>query len=104
MTKHRTLTLRRLKPECVQSYITYHQQVSPELLEAYRQAGITKIDCYLNKCDLVVSVEFEENIHEEMKDALSHNPVEVRWQELMESLRDIGMEEVFFEEVFHWER
>jgi len=103
MTKHRTLSLRRLKPDCVQAYIDFHQQVWPELLEAYRQAGFTRIDCCLNGCDLVVCIEYEVDVYNKMKDALIRNPVEIRWQALMETLRDTSVEQQFFEEVFHWE-
>lgn len=39
MSKRRQLSLAMLSPECVQEYIRLHQQVWPELLAAYRQAG-----------------------------------------------------------------
>lgn len=103
MTKYRTLSLRRLKPECVPDYIHYHQQVWPELLEAYHQAGITRIDCCLNGSDLVVCIEYDSDVYEKRKDALRRNPIEIRWQALMETLRDTSVEQRFFEEVFHWE-
>lgn len=103
MAKYRTLSLRCLKPECVQDYVSYHQQVWPELLEAYHQAGITRIDCCLNGSDLVVCIEYDSDVYEKMKDALRHNPIEIRWQALMETFRDISVEQRFFEEVFHWE-
>ncbi len=102
MAKHRILSLRCLKPECVQDYVNYHQQVWPELLEAYRQAGITQIDCCLSGLDLVVCIEYETDVYEKMKDVLSRDPVEIRWQALMETWCDTSIEQRFFEEVFHW--
>lgn len=103
MAKHRTLSLRRLKPECIQAYRNYHEQVWPELLDAYDQAGIMWVSCFLQGCDLVVCIEYDEDVYEESRDALSHNPVEIRWQALMETLRDPGVEPRLFEEVFHSE-
>lgn len=103
MSKLRTLLVRRLRPECVQAYRTYHEAVWPELLEAYRQAGITQINCFLHGCDLLVFSEYDMDLYAGQKEALASNPVERRWQALMETLRDRSMEQRYFEEVFHWE-
>jgi L-rhamnose mutarotase len=103
MAKRRTLSLRRLKPECIQTYVDYHQQVWPDLLDAYHQAGIAQIDCFLQDCDLVVYVEYDDVVYEKKEAVLSRDPVEIRWQELMETLRDTGIAQRSFEEVFHWE-
>jgi L-rhamnose mutarotase len=54
MTQRRMLSLARLRPECVQEYVRLHQQVWPELLAIYRQAGIRHVSCFLNGLDLVV--------------------------------------------------
>ena len=47
MSRRRMVSLARLRAECVREYVRLHQQVWPELLEAYRQAGITRISCFL---------------------------------------------------------
>ncbi len=101
MSKYRTMFRTRLKPECVQEYVRQHQQVWPELLAAYREAGITQISCFLNGLDLIVYSEYESEIYDKEKDALSHNPTEVRWQALMKTLRDPGFEAQYFDEVFY---
>ena len=100
MSKHRQLSLARLHPECVQEYIRLHQQVWPELLAAYRQAGITQISCFLKDLDLIVYSEYEPEVYEEAKEQLNHNAVEVRWQALMQALRDPDFEPQTFREVF----
>ncbi len=101
MSKRRMLSLRKLKPESVQEYTRLHQQVWPELLEAYCQAGITEISCFLNGVNLVVYMEYESEIYEQEKDALNGNPIEIRWQALMKALDDTEFEQRHFDEVFH---
>ncbi len=88
MSSHRTVSYSRLKPECVQEYIGWHQQVWPELLDAYRKAGITQISCFLGGVDLVVYSEYDTEIYEREEKSLRQNPVEIRWQALMKTLRD----------------
>ena len=100
MTIERRVSLRRLKPEGIQEYIRLHAQVWPELLEAYRNAGIIQVRCFLNGLDLVVYSVVDRDIYEKEKEALSRNPVEVRWQALMKTLDDPHFEEKPFDEVF----
>ncbi len=85
---HRTVSYSRLKPECVQEYVRWHQQVWPDLLEAYRKAGIKQICCFLGGLDLVVYSEYETEIYQKENESLRQNPVEIRWQALMKTLRD----------------
>ncbi len=101
MSKHRTVSYSRLKPECVKEYIRWHQQVWPELLEIYQKAGITQISCFVGGLDLVVYSEYEIEIYEKEQEALRQNPIEIRWQALMKTLRDPNwpgheMQEVFY--------
>ena len=66
---------------------------------AYRKAGITQISCFLSGLNLVVYSEYEPEIYEMEKEALSRNS-EIRWQALMKTLRDPDFEQQAFE-VFH---
>jgi L-rhamnose mutarotase len=91
----------RLKRESVPEYIRLHQQVWPELLEVYGRAGISQISCFLNDCDVVVYSEYELEVYEQEKESLSRDPMELRWQALMQSLRDPASQTRHFEEVFH---
>lgn len=101
MSKHRTVSHSRLKPECVQEYVRWHQQVWPELLGVYRKAGITQISCFVSGLDLLVYSEYETEIYEREKESLSRNPVEIRWQALMKTLRDPELATQNFDEVFY---
>jgi L-rhamnose mutarotase len=94
------LSLSRLRPECVPEYLRLHKQVWPELLAAYRQAGITQISCFLNGLNLIVYSEYELDVYETAREALSRNGVEVRWQALMQTLRDPDCAPQAFQEVF----
>ena len=101
MPRRRTVSQCRLKLECVEEYIRRHQQVWPELLEAYRKAGITQISCFLHDLDLLVYSEFETEVYEKAKDSLARDPIETRWQAMMESLRDPAFENHSYDEVFY---
>lgn len=90
-----------LKPEGIPEYIRLHQQVWPELLKVYRQAGITEISCFQNGCEVVVYSEYEMEVYQQAKESLNHNSVELRWQALIQNLRDPDSPPLHFEEVFH---
>ena len=90
-----------LKPESIPEYVRLHQQVWPELLQVYREAGITQISCFLNGCDVVVYSEYELKVYQQKKEFLRRNPVELRWQALMQTLRDPEAQMLQFEEIFH---
>ena len=91
----------KLKPERVEEYKEYHRHVWPELLAAYRQAGITKVSCFLHGVDLLVYSEYDDAVYPQAKAALARNEVEIRWQALMGELRDPAAASVEFAEVFH---
>jgi len=96
----RIMSRSRLKPECVKEYVRLHREVWPDLLEAYRKAGITRIGCYLDGLDLLVYSELDPEIYEREKAALNRNPVGLRWDKLMATLRDQSYGSREFEEVF----
>ncbi len=100
MTRQRILSLSRLKPESVKEYVHLHRQVPPELLDAYRKAGIDRIHCFLSGTDLVVFSEVDGEVYAREKETLSRHPAEVRWQALMKSLRDPEFEPASFDEVY----
>ena len=97
----RQITKTILKPECVEKYKEYHANVWPELLEAYRKAGIIKISCFLNENELLVCSEYDEDILLKAKADLENDEVEIRWQSLMAELKDSSFDTVEYEEVFY---
>jgi L-rhamnose mutarotase len=101
MSKARMLFRSRLKAESVDEYVRYHRAVWPDLLDAYRRAGITQISCFLSGTDLLVYSEYDVDVYRREKAALSRHPVEIKWQALMATLRDPTFKAVEYEEVFH---
>ena len=82
----RNLYFMRLKPESVADYRKYHENVWPELVAAYKNAGITNVTCFLNGVDLVVYVEYADTVSPEALKRLAANEVEIKWQKLMAEL------------------
>lgn len=97
----RWLVQGRLRADQVDECVRYHPAVWPELLEAYRQAGISRISCFLHGVDLLVYSEYEVETYEREKERLRRHPAEVRWQALMVTLRDPHFAPVEYTEVFH---
>jgi len=89
-----------LKPESVDEYINYHQNVPPDLMKIYREYGITDLSCFLCENDLVVYIEVDVEIYERKKDGLANNPVDVEWQALMKTLNLPRFEPLNYREVF----
>jgi L-rhamnose mutarotase len=100
MTTQRRLVLTQLRPECVSQYKQLHTQVWPELLEAYRDAGIHQICCFVQGTTLAVFIETDVEIYSRKKDRLDRNPVEIRWQTIMNSLKDQSIPPLSMDEVF----
>ena len=99
--KARKIHMARIKPEKLEEYKEYHRNVWPELQEAYHQAGITQLSCYLHENILLVTLEYDEAIYPAAKAALAENEVEMRWQALMRPLADPDFKSLEFEEVFY---
>ena len=101
--KKGTIVYLKLKPECVEKYKEYHDNIWPELVEAYRQAGITTISCGLNDSYLIVYEEYADGQYEQARKKLAGNEIEMRWKSLMRQLRDPSFELMEFTEVFRME-
>jgi L-rhamnose mutarotase len=104
MSLGRRLIRRRLKAECVDEYIRYHRAVPPELMEAYRTAGVLQLSCFVHEDDLVVFIEYDAEVMAREGVALSRNPVEQEWQALMRTLNHPDFEPLEYGEVFHLPR
>lgn len=100
MTRQRTIWIDKLKEESVSEYTRLHQQVWPELEEAYRQAGILQLGCYLNGCERLVFIEYDAETYDRAKANLNNNPVEIRWQTLMKDLCDPKVQRQQLTEVY----
>ena len=99
--KKRMIFLTHLKSEKIEEYKEHHRNVWPELQEAYREAGITQISCFLHDNQLLVFTEYDEAIYPAAKAALGASEVEQRWAQLMRPLADSDFKPIEFEEVFY---
>ncbi len=98
----RQITKAKIKPECVEKYKEYHANVWPELMDAYRKAGTVKLSCFLDGNELLVYSEYDDDdVFAKAKAELKNNEVEIRWQSLMNELKDSSFEPVKYEEVFY---
>ena len=100
MTTARFLIQRKLKPESVGEYVLYHQTVPPELMKAYKEAGVLDLSCFVCSNNLVVYMEVDQEIYDFKRAELSKNPVESTWQTLMATLNDPNAEIISYDEVF----
>lgn len=89
-----------LKPDCVQQYIDYHQDVWTELEQAYRDAGFKVIRCFLCGNVLIVYSEYDETIYAAAEAKLAQNPYELKWKDIMDPLMDPSVPAKEFEEVY----
>jgi L-rhamnose mutarotase len=97
--RHRLLRY-RLRPDGIEEYRRLHRAIWPELLDAYRVAGITQIGCFMHGTELMVYQEVNPEIYDREKDSLSRSTVEIRWQSLMAGLREPDVTSIEYEEVF----
>lgn len=100
MTIRRFLIQRVLKPESVGEYIQYHQNVPAGLMQAYLEAGVTDLSCFVHTNKLVVYMEVNQEIFEKKSVELSKNPIDANWQALMATLNDPQAEILTYDEVF----
>ena len=82
--KIRELRIGKLKPGCDNEYKNAHDNIWPELEEEYKQNGVIEISCFLNKTDLYVYMEYEEDTWGKVdKSKLKWDS---KWQEYMKTL------------------
>jgi L-rhamnose mutarotase len=97
MSKTRIVYLQKLKKEHVEKYLDYHNNIWPELEKTYRDHGITDISCFLDGCDLMVYMERDDQVYEKARKDLGGNPIEQKWQKIMNDLKDDSVNRAFKE-------
>ncbi len=90
----------RIRPEGLEEYRRLHGAVWPELIALYRRAGIRRVRCFLEGCDLYVYSEVDPAVYPASRAMIDNDPVEQRWQALMRPLADGGFKGCLAEEVF----
>jgi L-rhamnose mutarotase len=74
----------KLRPGKRRDYVEAHKAVWPELLDAMRQAGVTRESCFVLEDYVVVYVEADD-IESTMR-KLASDPVNLRWDAFIEPL------------------
>jgi L-rhamnose mutarotase len=104
MSTHRILSRRQLKPECIAEYCRLHDNFSQEMAHAYQQAGFVRMSSFLCGNDLIFCGEVDTEAYARGHAMLDQNPLEQRWQELMQTLNAPGTVSQEYTEVFRWPR
>ncbi len=73
----------RVKPTVLEEYKAHHEQVWPEMLDALRRAGWHNYSLFLDDDGLLVGYFETTGTFEECLAAMSTEPINARWQELM---------------------
>jgi L-rhamnose mutarotase len=76
----------RVKPERIDEYVTAHENVWPEMLDALRDAGIRNYSIFRD--GIQVFGYFEADDLEASAEFLAQQPVCTRWQDAMAELLD----------------
>jgi L-rhamnose mutarotase len=88
----------------VAEYRRLHDNFAPELAQAYSQAGFVQMSTFLCGNDLIFCGEVDSEVYAREQAALEQNPLEQRWQALMETLNAPETISQAYVEVFHWPR
>ncbi len=73
----------RVEPSKLDEYRTHHQQVWPEMLEALSRAGWHNYSLFLRDDGLLVGYFETPGTFDEALAAMSSEPINVEWQDLM---------------------
>ena len=96
----------RVKPASLDEYRAHHQRVWPEMLEALSRTGWHNYSLFLRADGLLVGYFETPNSFEDALAAMSSEPINARWQELMAPFFDGGGEHADrmmsqLDEIFH---
>jgi len=92
----RKLIKQRIKEECVDEYLEAHNNIWAELVAEYNAGGITQCSCFLDMLDLYVLIEYDDSKQ-------IANNIDPKWQEYMNTLKDITVETIDINEIFRME-
>ncbi len=86
----------RLKPEFREQYIEAHNNISPELVSRYHQAGVHRILLFLLGEALFMYMEVDN--WEAAQAVLTKDPLDIEWQKRVGPMKDPDFREM--EEIF----
>jgi L-rhamnose mutarotase len=91
----------KLRPECIEKYVSLHMQMDDPLRVVHSRAGIHNFSIYRNGLDLFSYLETDD--WEAAVDYLNHDPLAQHWSAEMRTLLDEPIPWVLMEEVFRLE-
>ncbi len=89
--KHYGLTLNlKNDPALIEAYKAYHHDAWPEVVDALKAVGITKMNIYLLGCRLFMTMETVDNFHidRDFPRYLKENPKCKTWDKLMRTFQE----------------
>jgi L-rhamnose mutarotase len=92
----RELIKQKLKEECIEEYLRAHKNIWQELVDEYKSGGITQCSCFLHGCDLYVFMEYDNSKQ-------IANEIDPKWQDYMNSLKDLTARSIEINEIFKME-
>jgi L-rhamnose mutarotase len=97
--KTRGVMLSQLKPECLERYRHYHDNIWPGLMDSYRRSGVSHISCFLSGLTLVVYLEYDD--HYPIPLSPEDKALQDKWLSLMHPMKDPAYQIENFEEIFN---
>jgi L-rhamnose mutarotase len=96
----RVLSMVKLKDHAVPEYIRRHDEIKPELLDVFHQAGILQISCFLHQTTLLIYSVRNDAIYPAQEPGLNLHPLCLEFMALVKPLADPTVAPVDLPEVF----
>lgn len=96
----RLLSMAKLGETAIPDYIRRHDEIKPELLDAFRRAGIAQISCFLHRTTLLIYSVRDEAVYPSREEELHHHPLHMEFMALVKPLADSTVAPVNLPEVF----
>jgi L-rhamnose mutarotase len=80
--------LGRVKGGCEAEYRKRHDHIWPEVVKAYKDAGISNMTIFMSGKDVFGYFEVNEKLYERERNNLRRNPIEMEWQKYLSEITD----------------
>ncbi len=75
-------------PKAIETYVSYHRRVWPEVLQSLRRAGILDMEIFLLGRRLVMVVDTDGDVRRCFAKHMASHPRVIEWEVLMKSLQE----------------
>ena len=73
----------RLKPDQVAEYIRLHDAIPEQVVKLYRQAGIRDIAVYISGCDIIMTLERDDDVYDQVKAQVAADEIHAAFQKAL---------------------